>query len=218
MLDRLVGQALDATPAGNVSEVYLHESPKPDEVQPILDSIRRLCDEGGQQEEHIGIATVVVNHSRPGLIVPFDHGGRHLPGIGTARVESDEAGPTRHAAVRLSFSDDRAAKILTKEAAQLPVTHPEVVVLSVSGAVGALATWEGILARRLHPAQHTRVSAIVLVQSGMVPLPEGEAWGHQAIVIENPHATHPCPDWALAPFREWSDGEFHRLRPPTAWE
>lgn len=50
----------------------------------------------------------------------------------------------------------------------------------------------------------------MLLRSGIGLVAEGEAWVHEALVIENDHAAHPCPEWALAPFFAWADGESSR--------
>lgn len=101
--------------------------------------------------------------------------------------------------------------MLRQEARQPPVDAPGVIVLQVTGATRTLAAWQALLRPRLHLGQHTQVSAIVLLESGTSLQAEGEAWGHQARLIENEHARHSCPAWALEPFRSWADGQIHAL-------
>lgn len=207
---QLAMTALQATPMGSSSEIYLHETPSDEDALRLLEVVRRLCADGGERRECGDIANVVVNHSTPLTVQPFDHGDEPRPRISVAQFElsGDQA---RHALVRHPFTDERAARLLAAEARQLPVESPGIVVLHIDGTASGLVAWERLLRPRLQPARHTRVSAIVLLQSGLVALPDGEAWGHRARIIENDHARHRCPDWALHPFRHWEGEDFHAL-------
>src|SRR5207249_4691278 len=99
---------------------------------------------------------------------------------------------------------------LRQKARQLPTDAPGIIVIEVSGAVGGMAAaWETAILRRLHPGQHTRVSAVVLLESGICPLDGGEAWAHRAKVIRNPNAALNAPVWALAPFELLADHPWH---------
>jgi hypothetical protein len=207
---QLAAAALQATPAGCSAEIYLHGTPDESAVAWMLDTVSRLSRLGGERVEKGDVANVVVNHSAPLSIEPFDHGDEARPRIGVAQLEW-RGDDSRHALVRLPFTDERAARMLRQEARQLPVEAPGVVVLQVSGATTSLVAWQTLLKPRLHPGQHTRVSAIVLLQSGIASQAEGEAWVHQMKLIENEHARHACPDWALGPFRAWDDGQSHAL-------
>jgi hypothetical protein len=204
-LERLADIALAATPFANTSEIYLHRAPKQEEESRLVAIIERLCALGGEQVERGELANVVVNNNIPTVVQPCEHEDGYRPGLSMARVQV-EGDLKRHTVVRYPFSDARAAAMLTKEASQLPTGSPGVVILDVSGAAGAMKTWETVLRRRLHPSQHTRVSAVVLIQSGIGPTPEGEAWVHEAVIIENSHASWPCPRLVLEPFRAWVGG------------
>jgi hypothetical protein len=66
---------------------------------------------------------------------------------------------------RLSIDDAAAEKVLSQEAAQLPPDQSGVVVLNVSKVIGGYETWKTAIARRLRPDVHTRVGAVVLIQT-----------------------------------------------------
>ena len=173
-----------------------------------------MCAAGGEQLATGEAANVVVNSCEPTKVVPYDHPGVPTrPRLSIARAQVQEEQGRRHAVVRYPFTDERAAQFLSRKAQQLPTDAPGIVALDVSGAIGARKTWEAELRKRLHAHQHTRVSAIVLIESGMHPTPAGEAWMHSAAVLVNEHAAIPAPSWALAPFHAWADGEAHALPP-----
>jgi hypothetical protein len=209
-IQALADRALVATPFGNVSEIYLHREPSDQEMASLVEMIGRMCAVGGERLVAGDVANVVVNSCEPTVVVPYDHPGPYRPrlSIACAQVQGEQR---RHAVVRCPFTDERAAQFMRRKARQLPSDAPGIVVLHVSGAVGAMKTWKAVLRHRLRPDQHTRVSAVVLIESGMHGTSTGEAWMHSATVLVNDHAAMPAPAWALAPFNAWSDGEVHAL-------
>lgn len=72
-----------------------------------------------------------------------------------------------------------------------------------------MKTWEPLVRHRLRPNLHTRVSVVVLIESGMTWTEYGEAWTHHAAVIANEHAAIPVPAWALAPFDSLTGGDWY---------
>jgi hypothetical protein len=202
-------RALDATPWGNTSEIYLHREPSDHEVSELVSAIGPLCSSGEEQVLHGELANVVVNSCEPTKMEPYDHGDTPRPRLSIARFEVTAEEKRRHAAVRYPYSDERAAKFLSNEAQQLPKDSSGIIVLHVSGAVGDMKAWEPLVRQRLRPNLHTRVSAVVLIESGMTWTEHGEAWAHHAAVIVNEHAAIPLPAWALAPFDGLTHGDWY---------
>jgi hypothetical protein len=209
-LHELANLALEVTPFGNASEIYFHREPSDQEVAKVLNIMTKMFT-GGEQVRNGDVANVVVNSCEPGQVVLYDHPNPYQPRLSTARFEIN-GDRRRHAVVRYPFTDARAARFLRREAQQLSPDHPGILVLHVSGAPGAVQTWVDKFRERLQPAQHTRVSAIVLLESAVYGTPNGEAWMHTASVLLNDHAAIAAPRWALAPFRAWTDGQ-HALQP-----
>jgi hypothetical protein len=208
-IDEIAQRALGATPWGNTSEIYLHREPSDHEVSELLSAIGPLCSSGNEQMLHKELANVVVNSCEPTKVEPYDHGDAPRPRLSIAHFQITAEGKRRHAVVRYPYSDERAAKFLSNEAQQLPKDTPGIIVLHVSGAVGGMKSWEPLLRQRLRPNLHTRVSAVVLLESGSTWTEQGEAWAHHAAVIVNEHAVIPVPAWALAPFDSLTHGDWY---------
>ncbi len=190
-------------PLGSAAEVMVRRDPTEEEVGTIVETLRsQLQVAGPSQRDLPGLALLLVRHAEPGQIVVEDHGEPNIPRIGLARFELRE-GRGRHLAVRYAFSDQRAEAFLTSEARQLPRDTPGLVMVDVSRATGAFDAWQPLLARRLRPRQHTRVSSITLFSSGMWGLPEGEAWVPWTWVLENRYATNSVPVWLTGRLRSW---------------
>ena len=135
--------------------------------------------------------------SPPGQVVLDDHGEPYRPQLGAARVvaSTGEGGePHRHIAVRIAYTDDRAEAFLRSEARQLPKNAPGLIMIDTGDAVGALKRWEPVLVGRFRPAQHTRVSAVVLFRSGL--LAEDPPRLHvEAKLVRNEFAKHQLSTW-----------------------
>ncbi len=61
--------------------------------------------------------------------------------------------------------DYGAENLLRKEASQLPSGECGVVVLDISGIAQGVAQWEPLIRARLQPTVHTRVAAVVLMET-----------------------------------------------------
>lgn len=85
-----------------------------------------------------GLGAFYWNQQPPGAVVLDDHGEPYRPGLGAAQVAIIEGKPHRHIFVRWPFTDLRAEDMLADEAKQLSTDTPGVVMIQVSGAVGAI--------------------------------------------------------------------------------
>lgn len=202
LLERLAAFLTDI-PLGSTAEVMMRRDPSEEEVGTIVETLRaQLQVAGPSQRDLPGLALLLVRHAEPGQIVLEDHGEPNIPRIGLARFEL-HGDRGRHLVVRYAFSDQRAEAFLTSEARQLPRDTPGLVMVDVSNAAGAFNAWQQLLAHRLQPRQHTRVSVITLFSSGMWGLPEGEAWFPWTRVLENQYAANPAPAWLTDRLRSW---------------
>jgi len=90
--------------------------------------------------------------------------------------------------------DYGAENLLRKEASQLPSGECGVVVLDISGIAHGVAQWEPLIRERLQPTVHTRVAAVVLMetfmggQNGLVK---------RGAMIINQYARRPLSDAAI---------------------
>lgn len=195
--------ALSDIPMGSMAEVMIRRDPTDAEVGQILVALHTQAQMTGPSRKDIpGLALILIGHGQPGKIALDDHGEPNVPriGVATSQVQGESR---RHLALRYAYSDQRAEAFLTSEARQLPRGSPGLVMVEVSRATGAFRTWEPLLARRLQPQQHTRVSGVVLFSSGMWPLPSGEAWVPSTKVLENQFASKAAPGWLLDRLRSW---------------
>jgi hypothetical protein len=210
-VQEILQRAFDATPCGNTSELYLHREPSDDEVSELVSTIGDLCSSGDEQVLHSELANVVVNSCEPANVVPYNHGSTPRPRLFSIRLDLNPDENRRHAIVLYPYSDERAAKFLSNKSQQLPKDTPGIIILHVSEAVGGMRAWEPLVRQRLRPNLHTRVGAVVLIESGMISTEHGWAWAHQAAVIVNEHANIPVPAWALTPFDSLTHGDWYML-------
>ena len=94
----------------------------------------------------------------------------------------------------ISVPDRAAQELIETEAAQLPRDYPAVVFLDLSSVigrqVGGRGEWQGLIERRLQPNLNTRISAVVLFQTGL----SAEGPETASSLILNRHARNPVPD------------------------
>jgi hypothetical protein len=139
-------------------------------------------------------------------MVVDDHGEPYTPRLSTARTAHID-GQDRHIVVRWPFIDMRAEKVFRDETVQLPTDVPGLIMIFTSGNVGAMKTWRAPIERRFQPTLHTRVSAVCLFSSGLLPTEQGEDWRVQCKLLLNPHATHPLPSWIVEQFQRFPSDE-----------
>ena len=108
---------------------------------------------------------------------------------------AERNGNRRHISVRWPFTDDRAAKFIQLEAAQLPTDAPGLIMIQTANAVGAMHAWEPLIQRRFQPTINTRISAVCLYTSNQRATSSGTTWTLEAKLIINPHARFALPAW-----------------------
>jgi hypothetical protein len=194
-------------------EAFLRRIPTQLEISEILAKLNQLCIRSGEQREELSnsLGFLSLNQSAPGQVVTHAHAGEdNVSRLGMASVISGPGEPTRHIAVRLAFSDDRAKAMLDAEAPQLAKDAPGLIMAGVASATGAMKTWEPLLQRRFQPQMHTRVGGVCLWWGGLFATPKGEAQLFEPKLIANPHARFPLPGWISKTLSEIGD-EYKKL-------
>lgn len=109
-------------------------------------------------------------------------------GAARALVEGEKGGL---AAVRVAVFDGRARRLLAGELHHFSKGSPNVLLIDCGGVPGGVGDWVPSITRCFQPAQNTRISAVILYQTGMIgaPLQLHRTWK----VLPNPHATNPLP-------------------------
>jgi hypothetical protein len=181
------------------AHVLLLREPSDEDIDTIVSVISRLSVEINACFEEIPeIAIVGTNHTPPGLIEVIDYGRDFGPLLCQASWTSENGIPTKSIAVRIPYSDTRAAQILKTEALQLPPDHPNLVIIDISSVPGALSTWEPLILRRLQPKINTRISTVCLVRWETLLKEIGFALVPEVRLVVNPHASKPLPLWLSA--------------------
>jgi hypothetical protein len=189
-------------------EVFLTREPIASELDLIATEIMEGHRSAGQSEVELpsGLGTLFWNQQPPGAVVMDDHGQPYTPRLSRAAVVAG-AHEHRHIAVRWPFTDTRAETFIRHEARQLPTDAPGLIMIYVSGNVGAIKAWRTLIERRLQPNLHTRVSAVCLFQTGQVLTEEGEDWRIECKIIPNPHARFPLPSWIIDQLQRYPSEE-----------
>ena len=104
-------------------------------------------------------------------------------------------GPHHQVAVRIPFSDTRAARFLTDESKQLPKGGPGLIMICGPTSENEVRVWNALMQRRFQPKMHTRVSGVCLFAGGMTPVGECYDWLVRATLIANPHSESLLSDW-----------------------
>ena len=93
----------------------------------------------------------------------------------------------------MCITDRSAQEILKKEAAQLPIDQPGIVLLDLSGMIGSYSEWQDLIQRRLQPRINTRISGVLLfqVRNGL-----GRRQTEGSLII-NKYAKNPLPSSAI---------------------
>lgn len=179
-------------------EVYLKREPEEAELTLIEAQIRETHLSAGQAEVELpsGLGTLYWNQHPPGVVALDNHGEPYRPGLAVVKAAIID-GEHRHIAVRWPYTDMRAEDMLTAEARQLPTGGPGLIMIQVSGAVGAMRAWRAIIANRFQPSMHTRVSAVCLFRSSIRSSEAGDYWLPECQIILNPHARVPLAAWIV---------------------
>ncbi len=176
-------------------EFFLRRTPTDEEQEELIALGVATAGRSGRLEEELPheLGKIRLNLDEPGkFTADLPRGEQSGPRLGALHRK---LGPEvdRHVAVRIAFSDDRAAEFLRREAKHLPTDSPGLIVLFTDR--GGWSEWGTAIGARLHPGQHTRVSGVCLVRSGLSLTENGEAWVPETRLIENKNAPHELPEW-----------------------
>lgn len=197
ILDQLM-ELLPALPEDTTVDVFFRIEPSDSELAAVSSEIRGAVNDRASRDLP-GVAVIAVNESVPGQIVPRDYGENPpRPRVGAARAEAIGNRSTKHISVRIPVTDERAESFIRKEARQLPTTAPGLIMIDMYAALGGVKAWEPLIRRRLQPNQHTRVGAVCLFFSTYQWTEGGENWVPETVIIENPFARLPLPEWLIA--------------------
>ena len=98
-------------------------------------------------------------------------------------------------AVRAAVFDGRAKRLLAAELHHLPKSNPNIVIINAGNVPGGINDWVPVLRNCFQPTQNTRISSILLYQTGVLgnPLHTHRAWQ----VLVNEFAAKPLPPQLL---------------------
>jgi hypothetical protein len=176
-------------------EFFLRRLPTIAEQEELIERGLEACAREGQFDEELpdGLGRVRLNLTRPGLFtVELPEGEERVPRMSAMHRELGP-GVDRQVVVRIAFTDDRAEEFLRAEARQLPNEAPGLVMIFPTGT--GWDAWEATLRGRFRPNQHTRISAVCLVGSGLSDEGRGEEWLAHTRLIVNEHAAIELPVW-----------------------
>jgi hypothetical protein len=189
-------------PFGLGGEIFIRRDITSDEFELISQAFADLLAQPTPSRRDIeGLALLLSGHFEPATVKLEDRGEAPVPRLST--VWADAVGDVgniqrRALLVRHAFSDARAKRFLTREAAQLPSHEPGLVMLHSPTIWGPNPPWIPLLERLLRPSQHTRVSAVALFASRFADRTAGLAPVDASRLVINRHAKQPAPDWLLA--------------------
>ena len=188
-INDMAGAILAAVPNANV-EVFLDFEPESMDVGSICKAIvdSRYVEEP-QDIPAVG-RFIKRPFSLPPVVTPSIDSRTYGTVLGAARtlVEAERGGL---AAVRVAVFDGRAKRLLAGELHHFPKGSPNVLVIDCGGVPGGVADWVPSITRCFQPGQNTRISAVIMYQTGMLgtPLQLNRAWK----VLPNPHGANALP-------------------------
>jgi hypothetical protein len=198
-LDRFAQVSVDPSGPRIALEVFLLREPKGEhEIQAIEQAISVAANaEETATKDLPGGLGIVYCSAAPVLpeYVLDDHGYPAVPRLGTIKVVGLGDEVLRRIVVRIPFSDQRAAQFLRTEAAHFSHGDPNLIMIQLGGAAGTQRTWAAALGRRLHPGQHTRVSAVCMFASATTVGGVAVTTMDEIQLITNPHAAISLPGW-----------------------
>ncbi|MEU7660856.1 hypothetical protein [Streptomyces lincolnensis] len=177
-------------------EVFFKREPTPDEVEEVAAQIINLHSDRGAEEISLrdGLGTLYWNDRTPGSLEVDDHGEPRTR-VNSMATNMVEGVVQSDIVVRWPFADARAQVFLDSARKQLPTDVPGLVMVDVSGALGAMKTWRAVIERRFQPSMYTRVSGVCLFSSGVHLADGGYEWRPETQLIRNPHARIALPEW-----------------------
>jgi hypothetical protein len=179
-------------------EVFLRREPTDEEVESLHTHIAAFClqEIASCEELPNGLGLLVRSEHPPGMLVPTDHVGEEVcPRFGAAKMIGGGSEPTRHVMVRMPFSDQRAEKFISKEAAQLPTDAPGLIMIDLTEVRTGSRSWEPLITRRFQPNIHTRVGGVCMFSSAILATQNGLASLSETKVLINPHSRIAVPSW-----------------------
>lgn len=196
---------VDRIPDGAALELFFLREPEPGDIRLIEEAALALAAQNGTQRiELAATALLFRNEHPPGRMIVDSHGIEDSrPRLGTARARAQvKDGVTQtlaHVSVRMPVSDERAAKLFSREAEQLPPGECGIIVLGLASTPGAESAWAGLIGGQLSRYGHTRVAAGVLFLQATHLAREGSAVASRSDVrvIDNQRAERALPPWLL---------------------
>jgi hypothetical protein len=190
------GLIQDCSGSNFALEVFFKREPAHDEVEEVAAQIISLHSDRGIEETELsnGLGTLYWNTRSPGDRVLDDHGEPRTR-MGIMATEMVAGVIERDIAVRWPFADARAEEFLRRAKGQLPTDMPGLVMVDVSGALGAMKTWRNVIERRFQSSMYTRVSGVCLFSSAVHLADDGHEWLVQTQLIRNSHASIQLPSW-----------------------
>jgi hypothetical protein len=187
---------LSKIPADVVLDCILLKEPSALEMATVCERIAWLVQDAAPAIHRIPeLALVAVNQTPPGQAVVQDYGEPIRARIAITTFQVDAGNTRKSITVRIPFEDERAEGFITHEARQLPTDHPGLIMFDMTTAVSGMTAWMPLLARRLQPLQHTRVSAICMFTGNYMMTSRGFGWFPDAALLKNEHAHIPIPEW-----------------------
>lgn len=137
-----------------------------DELNELVDWVSTLNDE---QAEYKDLAIFHTTSIETGAGDTFDVSNNYVKGpkLFSTRFSADNGVINYKGTAVIVSPDNGAEDTLNNEAKQLPPKETGVVVLDVSGVIGAIEEWRPQLVHRLQPNLNTRIAAIVLLSSSL---------------------------------------------------
>jgi hypothetical protein len=194
-----LSEELWVLPSNATIEILLLRVPLEHESRSIAKRALALAEKAMPVDEELdGLAVISVNSASPCVIEGRNYRDRVGPVLGIAKTFTRHGKPDKHVVVRVPIIDERAEEVLSREARQLPKTHPGLLMFDVNSNASAFRGWPPLLESRLQPRLHTRVGAICMFHSGSSLTSAGEGIITETRVLTNSHAAIAVPQWLTA--------------------
>jgi hypothetical protein len=117
------------------------------------------------------------------------------PAVFAATMRSDQSAQRlifTSATVRMTITDERAHRLLSRELSHFSNTQRNILVVRVTNVPGGMKWWPPLALRWLQPLRNRRVGAVVLYEQANV-VAERPTMQHRWRVVDNPYAYMPIP-------------------------